>query len=359
MRKKILKSTTFVLVLMFVLVGFLNACGSTTQASKSGTTSTAAPETEASVPAPPKEKIVIRISHSTAADSHWQWGIDEFTKRLEEKTGGMVTTESFPNAMLGADREQLENLQLGTMDAQMTATADVSNFYPQISVFDMPFIYRDTEHAYAVLDGELGMDMLANLDSVGLKAFAYWENGFRTINSAKGLVRSPADLKGLKIRTQAVPMFVEFWTALGANPTPMAKNELYTALQQGTVDAQENPVNTIYTEKFHEVGPYISMTEHYYGPALLVFSKKYFDGLPQEYQTAIIESVKEVAPLQREYNKNWNDECLQKCIEEDCTVVYHNEVDVAAFDAIAKPIREKYAKELGVEDVLNSIISDY
>lgn len=305
------------------------------------------------------EQIVIRIGHTNAENSPYQYGCEKFTELLEEKTGGAVTTEIFPGGVLGSDAELLEQCQMGTMDAVMTGNADVAVFVPEATIFDLPYLFRDYEHAHAVLDSEIGKGVLSKLDNVGLKAYSFWENGFRSISSKKGPVTGIEDLKGLKMRTQSVPMFVDFWSSLGANPTPMSINEVYTAIQQGTIDAQENPLSTIYNNKYHEVATYISETNHYYAAAALVFSKQLIDSLPEEYQQAIQEAAEEAGVLEREFNEQANVECLQKMVDEGCTITYHDEIDNDAFNSAASDLRMKTAAELGAEEMLTRIETEF
>ncbi|GAI05652.1 unnamed protein product, partial [marine sediment metagenome] len=178
-----------------------------------------------------------------------------FAELVKEKTNGEVEIQVFPSSQLGNQRDLIEGLIFGTLDLTLTSTAVLGNFLPKIAIFDLPFLFRDVKHAYKALDS-IGMEIGKELEPKGIKLLAFFENGVRHLTNNVRPVRAPEDMKGLKIRVMEQKIYIEMMKALGANPTPMAFGELFTALQQGTVDGQENPVSHIWTKRFFEVQKY-------------------------------------------------------------------------------------------------------
>lgn len=216
---------------------------------------------------------------------------DVFKKYVEEKSDGRLIVEIYPNGQLGGERQAIESVQLGTVQMTVTAVAVLSGFEPKFQVFDLPFLFKDKPAAYAALDGELGSMLSRNLVPLGLKTLGFPENGYRHITNNKGPIRTPDDLKGMKVRTMENPIHMAAFRALGANPTPMSFGELYTALQQKTVDAQENPIALIYTSKFYEVQKYCSLTGHVYAATIAVCNDDWFNKLPADLQKIVLDGA--------------------------------------------------------------------
>ena len=183
-----------------------------------------------------------KISISTAQSSHQGVAIDTFAKEVAARTGGRYKVETFYNGSLGGERESIEAVQLGTQELAFSSTGPVPNFVPDAKILDVPFLFRDKAHARAVLDGPIGQELLGKFDAKGFKALAWAENGFRHMTNSKRDVKEPADLKGLKMRTMENPVHIAAYKGLGIITTPMAFPEVFTALQQGTVDGQEHPL---------------------------------------------------------------------------------------------------------------------
>ena len=283
------------------------------------------------------------ISGTTTPDAHpYNLGLVKLSELLSEKTGGAVTLDVFGNSQLGGERDLIEGLQLGTVQMTCVSTAPLSGFTDMFLVFDLPFIFETTEIARAVMDSEVGTEILHSVDEQGLVGLAWFENGFRNVTNNKGPIEKPEDLKGVKIRTMENPMHMAAFSVMGADPTPMAMGEVFTALQQGTIDAQENPVPIIETNKFDEVQKYISMTGHLYSPAPVFVAKDYFEALPAEYQTALQEAADEAVPYQREQIDIQTEEGL-KALEERGMVA--NYPEKAAFKEATASIYTDYVKE--------------
>ena len=244
-------------------------------------------------------QTVMKISISIAQNSHQGVGIDTFAREVEKRTAGRYKIQTFYSGSLGAERESIEAVQLGTQELTMTSTGPVPNFVPEARILDIPFLFRDKTHARAVLDGPIGQDMLGKFDSKGFKALAWAENGVRHMTNSKRAVNAPEDLKGLKMRTMENPVHVAAYKGFGIVPTPMAFTEVFTALQQGTVDGQENPLSVIMSAKFDQVQKYLTLTGHVYSPCVFLMSKPAFDKLSAADKTAFLESAKVAAAANR------------------------------------------------------------
>lgn len=214
-----------------------------------------------------------------------------FVPWVEEKSGGRIKVELYPNAQLGGDRELSESVQMGTIQIALPATSALAGFDKRFQVLDLPFLFTTREAAFEALDGELGAKLNSFLPAKGFVGLGFYENGFRHITNNKKPITQPDDLKGIKLRTMENPMHIAFFRRLGANPTPMSFGELYTALQQGTVDGQENPATLIYESKFYEVQKYLSTTGHVFSVTMLLGSKKFMDSLPEDLRKVVEEGA--------------------------------------------------------------------
>ncbi|MEO8250166.1 MAG: TRAP transporter substrate-binding protein [Burkholderiales bacterium] len=237
-------------------------------------------------------QTVMRINISIAQNSHQGVAIDTFAKEVEKRTNGRYKIETFYSGSLGGERESMESVQLGTQALTFTSTGPVPNFVPETKILDIPFLFRDKAHARAVLDGPIGDELLKKFESKGFKALAWGENGIRHMTNSKREVNVPDDLKGLKMRTMENPVHIAAYKGLGIVTTPMAFPEVFTALQQGTVDGQENPLSVIMAAKFDQVQKYLTLTGHVYSPGIFLMNKAEFDKLKPEDKTAFLEAAK-------------------------------------------------------------------
>lgn len=350
MRKKTLSIVAILLLLSMLIAGCTQPTQEPEQTKEPGQTQ----ELEQTQEPASSEKVVLKLGHVLNEESPFHKGAEEFARLAAEKSNGNIEVKLFPSGLLGNDRELTEGMQLGTVDMAVVGTATIAGFVPRLQLFDMPFLFSSAEHAYSVLDGEIGQEVLNDFDSIGIKGLAFWENGFRHLTNSAKSIKTPDDIKGFKIRTQEIPLHLDFWKELGANPTPMAFGELYTALQQGTVDGQENPIQTIYTQKLYEVQKYMSLTYHVYAPAVIMISQNSFEKLPTEYQTILVEAARETADYERNYIKELEDKALSEL--PDYGVVIEENPDLEAFKSKVAPVYEKYGKELKAEDLLQKII---
>ena len=283
------------------------------------------------------------IAGTSTPDQHpYNLGLVKMGELIKEKTDGAVTLDVFGNSQLGNERDLIEGLQLGSVQVTCVSTAPLSGFTDMFLVFDLPFIFETTEQARAVMDSEVGEEILHSVDEQGLVGLAWFENGFRNVTNNVKPITVPEDLKGIKIRTMENQIHMEAFKVMGADPTPMAMGDVFTALQQGTIDAEENPVPIIETNKFGEVQKYLSLTGHLFSPAPVFISQDYFNSLPEEYQSAVTEAAAEAAPYQREQIDEQNVSGLESLKEAGMEV---NEPEKAPFQDATKSVYDNYVKD--------------
>lgn len=273
---------------------------------------------------------------------------EKFKALLAEKTKGELNLTLFPDSTLGNAQAMISGVRSGTIDLEMSSSSNFSGLVPQINVIDIPFIFRNHQHAYSVLDGEIGADLMQKLEAHGLKALAWWEVGFRNVSNSKHPINQLEDLKGIKIRTNQNPMYIKAFELLGANPVPMPLSELYTALETKTVDAQEHPIGILYSVKLYEVQKYLSITNHGYTPLLVVMNLDKFNQLNPELQKALLESAKEAGNYQRQLNAEKESALLAEM--EKAGLVVNREMDTTALrQAVEGEVRAKFIQENGEE----------
>lgn len=256
---------------------------------------------------------------------------------IEKETNGAVQVNVFADNALGSDREVLEAVQLGDIDITLSNMAPLAAAYSDLYLFDTMFMINTREQAYEILDGEIGQHIAQGLEAKNLKTLSYPENGFRNLTTNDREVHTPDDMKGLKIRVMENEIQIAYWKALGANPTPMAFGEVFTALQQKTIDGQENPVELIYDNKLNEVQKYLIMTQHIYNPLILAMNKETFEGMPAEYQDAIMKAAKEATDYERQSAQDYEKDRLEKIKQDKTTqTIYLTDEERAQFkEAVA------------------------
>lgn len=290
-------------------------------------------------------QTTMKISISTAQNSHQGVAIDTFAKEVAARTSGRYKVETFYNGSLGGERESIEAVQLGTQELAFSSTGPVPNFVPETKILDVPFLFRDKAHARAVLDGPIGQDLLTKFDSKGFKALAWAENGFRHMTNSKRDVKAPEDLKGLKMRTMENPVHIAAYKGLGIVTTPMAFPEVFTALQQGTVDGQENPLSVIMASKFSQVQKHLSLTGHVYSPCILVMNKAAFDKLSAADKTAFLEAAKVAVKANRDRVDQDDANGVKELRAQGMTVI--DNVDKARFVTALAPVNADFEKQFG------------
>lgn len=290
-------------------------------------------------------QTTMKISISVAQNSHQGVAIDTFAKEVEKRTNGRYKIQTFYNGSLGGERESIEAVQLGTQELAFSSTGPVPNFVPETKILDVPFLFRDKAHARAVLDGPIGQDLLKKFDSKGFKALVWAENGFRHMTNSKRDVKEPADLKGLKMRTMENPVHIAAYKGFGIITTPMAFPEVFTALQQGTVDGQENPLPVIISAKFDQVQKHLSLTGHVYSPCILVMNKGTFDKLAPADQQAFLDAAKEAAKANRARVDEDDAKGVADLRAKGMTVI--DNVDKTKFVAALAPVNAQFEKDFG------------
>ena len=225
-------------------------------------------------------------------------GVQLFAKIIAEKSNGDLELKIFPSNQLGTQREVTEGTMMGTIDMTMTTFSVLGNFVPQIAVFDLPFIFRSAQHSYRVMD-TIALEMSPDLEKRGIKLLCVMDNGARLMTNSKRPIRKPEDMKGLKMRVMQQPVYIDMMKLLGASPTPMDMTEVYTSLEKGVIDGQENPIAQIDAFKLMEVQKYISYTEHSWNVAPMVISMKTWNKLTPEQQKIMQETALEILEEQR------------------------------------------------------------
>ena len=292
--------------------------------------------------------ITLRASHSCAETHPYHLGLLKFAELVDEKTDGKVKIDIFPSAQLGDERANIEDLQMGTLDIAVSSTGPIGNFVEDFLILDLPFLFTGYDHAHKVLDGEIGQALIAKLDDIGVVGGAFWENGFREMTNSKRPIESVADVAGLKLRCMENQVHMDAFAALGMDPTPMAWSEVFTALQQGVIDGQENPIAVIYSQKVYEAQQYLAITNHVYSPSLVLFSKATFSKLDPEIQTALLEAAQEAADYERSCCEDGEAEQIAEMEELGLEVTYP---DVTEFQAAMGSVYEKYAAKFGQENI--------
>jgi TRAP-type transport system periplasmic protein len=294
-------------------------------------------------------QTTMKNSISVAQNSHQGVAIDVFAREVEQRTGGRYKVQNFYSGALGGERESIEAVQLGTQELTFTSTGPVPNFVPEARILDIPFLFRDKAHARAVLDGPIGQEMLGKFESKGFKALAWGENGVRHMTNSKRAVNSPDDLKGLKMRTMENPVHVTAYKGLGIVPTPMAFPEVFTALQQGTVDGQENPLSVIMAAKFDQVQKHLSLTGHVYSPAIFLMNKAAFDKLSAADKQAFIDAAKEAVKVNRARVDEDDAKGVAELRSKGMQVVEN--VDKSKFVATLTPVNAEFEKQFGKANI--------
>ncbi|MDI6823668.1 MAG: TRAP transporter substrate-binding protein [Bacillota bacterium] len=303
---------------------------------------------------PAEYRAQLKLATMTASDHIYNQGARRFAELIKERTGGRIEITVYPEGQLGkGERELLEAVQQGTIDLYLGSSAPVAGFSPSIMALDLPFLFRDYQHVDKVLDGAIGRKLLDELEKAGFKGLAFWENGFRNLTNSRRPVRTPEDVKGIKIRTMENPVHIAAWKAAGANPQPMAWGEVFGALQQGVIDAQENPVAVIHSHKLNEVQKYLSLTRHIYAAAPLIMSLKRWQEMPQADQELFLKTALEVAAYERSLGRDSEERMLQELEQRGMQVI--REVDTAAWQKAMQPVYDEHGKQF--KETIDAIVN--
>ncbi len=305
-----------------------------------------------------QQPIVIKFSHVVAADTPKGKASEFFAKKAAELTKGKVKVEVYANSTLYKDKEEMEALQLGAV--QMLAPS-LAKFGPlgvkEFEVFDLPYIFDDYNELHKITQGPVGKMLLGKLEAKGISGLSFWDNGFKSF-SANTPIKTPADLRGKKLRIQSSKVLEEQIRALGALPQVMAFSEVYQALQTGVVDGTENPISNLYTQKMHEVQKHLSLTEHGYLGYAVIVNKKFWDGLPADVRGQLDTAMKEATTYANKIAKEENDAALEGVKKSGKTQIHTPTKDERmAFKKALAPVHQKMESRIG-GDLLKAIYKE-
>jgi len=305
--------------------------------------------TDGSAPA-----MTIEISSSLPEDSFAGVFLREFESRVEEELAGQIDIELFYGGVLGSEQDVLQGLKVGTHQATLSASG-VAEINPRTAIFDLPYLFESRDDVAAMMDGPAGDLLRAGFANEGMELLALWDNGYRVITNNVRPIETPADLGGLKIRTPNSAFRVEMFQTLGANPTPLSFSEVYSALDQGVVDGQENPVNVVNSALLYEVQDYLSISNHVYLPTFLLFSQQTLDSMPDDVRETLTQIAVDMGDWSREWGENNAVETLAS-LEGKIEI---NEVDFEAFRQASQSLytSETFTEEIGSDMIQATLAS--
>lgn len=364
-----MKKRVIAAILAAVMVAGLTACGgagntgssagsSSAGSSSSSASSSSASSSTGSDKAASGKKIEIKVGYGTNPGHPIDLGSIEFEKTVEAKAkelGYDVDVQLFPSAQLGSEKEMVEQLQMGTLDMCPTTTGPLGNFDPKWLVFDLPYLFLSNEQADKVLDGEIGTEALSWMEGQGIIGLAWWENGFRELTNNKREITKPDDLKGIKLRTMENDVHIDYFSTMGASPTPLGFGEIYTSLQSSVIDGQENPISIIATNKFYEVQPYTTISDHVYSPVPVLYSKACWDKLPADLQEVVKTAAFEVREYERKSGREQNQQYIDE-VSGKSQVYTLSEDEKKAFQEVAQGTWKKFEDKIG-KDLMDKMIA--
>lgn len=276
-------------------------------------------------------------------------GMEMFAEKVAERSGGKIKVRTFPNGVLGGDVQVLSSLQGGVIEMMTWNAGLMLNHVTDFGILDFPFLYTDTAKVDAMLDGEVGKMLTDQLPQQNLVGLAFWELGVRNLTNNKRPVTKLEDIAGLKVRAQQSPLFLDVWSALGANPTPLPFTEVHTALETGTVDGQENPAALILASKFNEVQKYLSLTRHNYNPQIVLIGKGFWDKLNDDEQKLLTDVAMEVRLEQRRISREADSKAIAELEAAGMQVNELPEAEITRIQEKIKPVVAKYAAKIDPE----------
>jgi tripartite ATP-independent transporter DctP family solute receptor len=298
-----------------------------------------------------KLPIVNNIEHPQGV------GAKKFAELIEQKSGGKIKVRVYAGGTLGGEQQVASAMQGGTIEASMMAPAQLVGNFKDFLVLDFPFAFANEREADIVLDGPLGRKLLEPMPARGLVGLVYMEQGYRSITNSKRPIQKLEDIQGLKIRTILNPLYIDMLNALGANAVPMPFPELYTALETGTVDGQENPYSTVEASKFDEVQKYFSNTRHIYNSQLLLVSKKFWDQLSDEEKKIFEDAAVETRDYQRKVAREMDEKSRQTLVKNGMQINDIAPEEIARMREKVKPVVDKYAAQVG-EDLTKELYAE-
>ena len=318
----------------------LTACGGSSSSSASSASSQAASAEASSAPA---DAVVLKLGTTVNEQDSFQVCAEKFAELVAERTNGAYAIEIYPNGTLGGESDMLDSMSMGMLDMGIITSGPFVNFSEMMGVLDMPFLFAGNEEAYKILDGEIGRELLDTLEDAGLKGLAYAERGFRNITNSVRPVTCAADVAGLKLRVMENEVYTATFTALNVNAVPMAWADALTAMQQGTIEGEENPINVIFSYALWDYNQkYVTLDGHSYATAIITMSKEVYDKLDADTQAIFIAAAQEAA----EYERAWVAEQVNdqlKAIKEHGVEVCEDP-DIDSFRAAVQSVYDSYPK---------------
>lgn len=301
-----------------------------------------------------KEEYVLRLGHLQTETHPYHAGALKFKELVEKESDGRVKIHIFPSSQLGSGRDQIEGTQIGSIHFHIGSVAPVTNFAPKFNLLNMPYLFESREHAFRVLDGEIGKDIASDLEPKGLINLGYMENGWRHITNNKHPISNSSDASKLKLRVQESPTYISFVKSLGSTAVPIPFGELYTALEQKVVDGQENPLAQIYYNKIHEVQSYLTLSAHNYDAAIFIMSKTTFDTLPSDIQLIITKASQEAISHERKVALEEEAGLLEKLRQSDIQI--EENPDLESFRKSVEVVYEEFEDSIG-KDLIEKVKS--
>ncbi|MBZ9655597.1 TRAP transporter substrate-binding protein [Phyllobacterium lublinensis] len=278
-------------------------------------------------------------------------GMEKFAELVAEKSGGKIEVKLFPGGVLGGDVQTVSALQGGVIEMTVLNAGILAGNVKQFGAVDLPFLFNSGEEADKVMDGPFGTSLMELLPNTGLVGLGYWELGFRNLTNNRHAVSKLEDIKGLKIRTIQSPIPIELFNSLGANAVPLPYTELYTALETGTVDGQENPAANILNAKFYEVQKYMTVTRHQYNPQIVLISKKFWDGLNDEEKALLQSAATEARDYQRKVSRELDAKAIADIKATGMEVTELTPEETQKLRDAVKPMIDKFSAEIGADTV--------
>ena len=293
------------------------------------------------------QERTLRMSFVNVKDHPHGVGAERFAELVSQKSGGKMVVRLYPGGTLGGDLQIVSSMQGGTIDLSVMVPGSLVGQSKEFGVFDLPFLFKDAREADAVLDGAFGKKLMERLPEKKLVGLSFWDHGFRNMTTGKKPIVSADDFQGLKLRVQQIPIYIDMMKALGANPVPLPFPELYTALENGTVDGQENPLTSIVGSKLHEAQKFLTITRHTYNPLVVLASKASWDKLSATEQKILLDAANEAKPYQRKVSRDAESKALETIKAAGLKV---NELAPAEIERLrekVQPAADKFSREAG------------
>lgn len=342
------KTISILLVLMLVLASLVG-CGSKT-AETPATPAASAPSASTETPAAPAEVFELKWGHTAADNYPYDVAADKVAEVVKERTNGAVQITVYPSNQLGNQSEMTESLITGVIDIVNSSSSVLSAYSDAVQVLDFPFLFANREHAYRVLDDPAITDVIfAGCEEAVGPIISIWENGVRDLFAVDKPIVTPADCVGMKMRVMESKPYIRMAECLGANATPMAYSELYTALSQGTVDAADNPVPGYYNDGFYECAKYFTVSEHSYSISAVMVSPKLKDKIGEENYKILCDTIEEYKDWEREFTQSEEARLLEVVEQEGCTITRLDDAQKQAFADACAPIWDEFADVVPAE----------